>query len=315
MKKIGHSTNTANAGGEWTEGNPGAGVGATLIKADWLNTVQRELVAVVEGVGLALDPTKDNQVVTAIRSISGAPAGAVNAKMSVTAASQTATFTADEVVVKTENGGQAWVLKNFSKTVNLAVTGPGGIDVGPVPTSGFIGIYAIYNPTSNTSALLAVNGNFFLPNVYPAFNLTSGYAASALVSVWPVNGVAQFMPAYQEDRSVTFLRIGVLSATALAGSLTSLAIGGAVPRNAKTVSGSAMLGASSGTGGLSMQLAADANGMGLQVFGGYVSTNQGVPGTFIDLPLITKQALFHRETNSQSTAGFTVDIFVSGYKI
>ncbi|AJO77475.1 hypothetical protein TO66_09245 [Pseudomonas sp. MRSN 12121] len=64
-----------------------------------------------------------------------------------------------------------------------------------------------------------------------------------------------------------------------------------------------------------MQLAADANGMGLQVFGGYVSTNQGVPGTFIDLPLITKQALFHRETNSQSTAGFTVDIFVSGYKI
>ncbi|MBV4522202.1 hypothetical protein KVG88_19255 [Pseudomonas sp. SWRI74] len=67
MQKIGDITNTANDVGEYTDGNPGAGVEPTLIKARWLNVIQRELAAVVEGAGFVLDPGRDDQVLHAIQ--------------------------------------------------------------------------------------------------------------------------------------------------------------------------------------------------------------------------------------------------------
>lgn len=66
MQKIGDITPTANAEGEYREGSAEAGIGPTLIKADWLNTVQRELVAVVEAAGLTPNPDKDDQVLEAL---------------------------------------------------------------------------------------------------------------------------------------------------------------------------------------------------------------------------------------------------------
>lgn len=69
MQKIGDSTSTANAEGEYTNGNSAAGVDSTLIRAEWLNTIQRELIAVVLGGGLTLNPGKDDQVITAIRAL------------------------------------------------------------------------------------------------------------------------------------------------------------------------------------------------------------------------------------------------------
>lgn len=69
MQKIGASTGSANALGEFTEGNPGAGVAATLLKAAWLNAIQRELVHLVEGAGLTLDAADDFQILKAIQAI------------------------------------------------------------------------------------------------------------------------------------------------------------------------------------------------------------------------------------------------------
>lgn len=69
MKKIGDSTNTANASGEWTEGNPAAGLPATLLKADWLTTIQRELINVVLGAGVVLNKDDDSQVFKAIQAL------------------------------------------------------------------------------------------------------------------------------------------------------------------------------------------------------------------------------------------------------
>ncbi|WP_256587916.1 pyocin knob domain-containing protein [Pseudomonas sp. FFUP_PS_473] len=69
MQKIDASTASANALGEFTEGNPSAGVPATLLKAAWLNAVQRELVHLVEGAGLPLDAADDSQVLKAIQAI------------------------------------------------------------------------------------------------------------------------------------------------------------------------------------------------------------------------------------------------------
>lgn len=69
MQKIGASTASANPLGEFTEGNPGAGVPATLLKASWLNAIQRELVHLVEGAGLTLDAADDYQILKAIQAI------------------------------------------------------------------------------------------------------------------------------------------------------------------------------------------------------------------------------------------------------
>jgi len=69
MQKIGDSTNTANADGEWTEGNPAAGVAATLIKSRWLNAIQRELIALVLGAGINLNASDDGQVFKAVKAL------------------------------------------------------------------------------------------------------------------------------------------------------------------------------------------------------------------------------------------------------
>lgn len=72
MLKIGNITSTANDVGEWTDGNPAAGVESTLIKARWLNAVQRELVNAIEGLGGELDPENDSQLFDALKKLSPA---------------------------------------------------------------------------------------------------------------------------------------------------------------------------------------------------------------------------------------------------
>ncbi|CAI1698096.1 Uncharacterised protein [Serratia fonticola] len=67
MQKVGNTTDTADANGEWTNGNVAQGIPPTIINATILNTWQRELVNVVEGSGLALEPSNDTQVLTAIK--------------------------------------------------------------------------------------------------------------------------------------------------------------------------------------------------------------------------------------------------------
>ncbi len=71
MQKISDSTNTANASGEYTEGNPAAGVAATRITARWLNTIQRELTNLINGSGAALNVADDGQVVKAVTALAG----------------------------------------------------------------------------------------------------------------------------------------------------------------------------------------------------------------------------------------------------
>ncbi|HAT3848716.1 TPA: hypothetical protein I8639_002642 [Serratia marcescens] len=69
MRKVSAVTDTADINGEFTEGNVAQGVPPTILKADIFNTWQRELVNVVEGSGLVLDPDNDRQVLEAIFSI------------------------------------------------------------------------------------------------------------------------------------------------------------------------------------------------------------------------------------------------------
>ncbi len=71
MQKIGNITTTADANGEWTNGNVAAGTPPTIIEADWLNTIQREIANVVTGAGLTLDPANDAQLLASLLSLTG----------------------------------------------------------------------------------------------------------------------------------------------------------------------------------------------------------------------------------------------------
>ncbi|PWI82141.1 hypothetical protein DEO48_00125, partial [Enterobacter sp. CGMCC 5087] len=66
MQKIGSSTNTADANGEFTDGDPQTQVPCTWVMAAWLNTLQRELVHLCEEAGITIDPNDDTQVYQAI---------------------------------------------------------------------------------------------------------------------------------------------------------------------------------------------------------------------------------------------------------
>jgi len=69
MQKIGNLTPTADANGEWTNGNVAAGTPPTIMDAGWFNTIQRELVNIVTAGGLVLDPQNDAQVIAALKKV------------------------------------------------------------------------------------------------------------------------------------------------------------------------------------------------------------------------------------------------------
>lgn len=75
MQKISDSTATANGNNEFTEGDPAAGIGATLLKANWLNTIQRELLAVLSAAGIAPAVGEDDQLAKAIAGLIRANSG------------------------------------------------------------------------------------------------------------------------------------------------------------------------------------------------------------------------------------------------
>lgn len=163
-----------------------------------------------------------------------------NAKMLITAASATATFTADELVVESALGGLSYRLSSFNKTINLGTTGAGGMDTGTAPVSGFVGIYAIYNPTTGASALLATNAtSAAAPEVYGGANMPAGYTASALVSVWQTDASRNLVIGFQVGRRISrrpFTAVGGAGPTG--GAVTSVSIAGAVPLNTVRVFGS-----------------------------------------------------------------------------
>ncbi|MBF7980496.1 MULTISPECIES: phage tail protein [Rahnella] len=177
------------------------------------------------------------EVAARLAYVPGVVGASRKAKMNVIAASKTATFIADELIVES-SAGEQYRLSAFSKTVNLAAAGAGGMDTGAVPSAGFVGLYAIFNPTTKTADVLAVNASSSqLDERYTGANMPAGYTASALISVWPVSG-AMFAIGCQEGRFIAPLSTGMLSAasTATAAAVTTFATL-SFPKNAKTISG------------------------------------------------------------------------------
>ena len=84
---------------------------------------------------------------TAFANMAGGVVGSTrNLTMSISSASASATLTADEIGVETALGGAPIRIPSFSKTINLATTGAGGMDTGSAPTNGYVALYAIASP-------------------------------------------------------------------------------------------------------------------------------------------------------------------------
>lgn len=67
MHKI--DTNTATANGEFTDGDSSAALEATDLNAAWFNTVQRELINLVQGTNQTLNAVDDSQIFKAVKKL------------------------------------------------------------------------------------------------------------------------------------------------------------------------------------------------------------------------------------------------------
>ncbi len=353
MQKIGDIPNTrADNNGEFTDGNVAAGVPPTILPAEWFNTLQRELIKVVQEGGLTLDPNDDTQILAALNKLflqsgnnlseikaagptavaaalanlglgdaahlpqlTGVVGTSRNARMSVTAASATATFTADELIVQTALGGCQYKLSSFNKSVNLAITGAGGMDTGTVPVAGFVALYAIYNPTTQASALLAVNVTLVTaPEIYGGANMPAGYTASALVSVWATNGSGQFIPGFLTGRNLIFMANAVITSSSIPATITALSLATAIPLNAVDVRASVRFTSITGTGAAGYVVASDAQEICRSASGAYASSSVIPEATPFSLGIITKQMCYHRISLSGVT-GYTYVLYITGYSI
>ncbi|WP_322073320.1 hypothetical protein [Burkholderia cepacia] len=244
---------------------------------------------------------------------SGGVVGAVrNASMYVSAVSASANFTADEIVVETALGGGLFRLAGFNKAINLAATGAGGMDTGAAPANGYVALYAIYNPSTASVALLATNATSSVaPSVYSGANMPSGYTASALVSVWPTNGSGQFAAGFQADRKISITNVNVLSTSTVQASILPLSIANAVPPNAKTARGFASVGTSASNAYGTFNAASSTAGLGLQQFQGQLTGSFTMNVTFDDVQMIAQQTLCYAVIVNTGT--MSANIYVSGY--
>ena len=337
-------------GGKFVDESPLIGTPGSLIPAQWGNAVSDEILNVITAAGIVPDELLNTQLATAISLIIGttrplatqaeAEAGTDNAKtmtaqrtqqaiskraaivgsirnlrISVAAASAAATVTADEIFVKAALGGAAWLVTSFNKNINLTTPGAGGMDTGAAPVSGFVAVYAIYNPTTGASALLATNATGSVqPEIYGGANMPAGYLASALVTVWPTNASGQFVVAYQEDRQISFIFAVAATTVVGIGSPTAINVATLIPRNAKSCSGWALV-ATNGSSYANVNISASSNTIGLQQIAGPSNGGAGTSsGSFSRVPIITMQTIYWSTTATGGT--FTsASVYISGYAI
>jgi hypothetical protein len=243
-----------------------------------------------------------NQAV-AFGQVSGIVGQARNARLYQSTASSTATFTADEVVVETALGGLRYCLSSVNKTINLGTVGAGGMDTGTAPVSGFVGLYAIYNPSTTASALLAVNASALVGQVYGGANMPAGYTASALIAVLPTNASSQFLPVQLRDRKVSFAPRTAISTNTMAGSPTALSVSGSIPANAVSVGGIIGL-SSSTTSNLSSSVSEDAvNTLGSV----QLSINGLVLVNVFEIGVTAAQIIYYQCANSAGTPTYSIN--------
>lgn len=238
-----------------------------------------------------------------------------NVLMVVSAASATATLTADEIVLENTLAGNPIRLGAFNQNINLATTGAGGMDTGAAPAGGYVALYAICNITGSTRALLAVNATSGVATeVYSGANMPGGYIYSALLGVWPTTAGGQFPIGAQVGRWFNRSAQAIINTSSTQASFASLTIANAVPRNAKRAK--CLLSAINTTVNTvqTVNLATDINGSGQQsLTTGIVLAGNGNQSTGI-VDIATPQTVYYSLLNNGGGTP-TFNASISGYEI
>lgn len=237
-----------------------------------------------------------------------------SARMLVTASSATGTFEAHELIVATDVDGQQWRLSDVSATINLDIVGAGGMDTGLAPVSGWVALYVIYNPSTNTASMLAQNTTSTrATEVYSGSNMPAGYTASALVSVVRTDSGGNMLPHLLSGRVVSIQSADVLDSNTQRASPFALNISATVPINAKRVSGY-MAVASTALSVSAVQVAATSAMLGYQQTAYSAGGANFAAGSNWSIPLVASdpQKLYYTAVASGGTIRIT--IFVSSYE-
>jgi hypothetical protein len=245
----------------------------------------------------------------------GAIGSGTNVAASLAIANTSVQLTADSFVVGTAlNSGATLSLGSVNQTFNSATTGAGGMDVSPLPTSGFVCIYVIYG-SSGTSTLGRNCTSSGGTTIYGGSHMPNGYTFSALFATWPTNSTPAMIAGYVRGKQLSFAAINVFNGTSSEASWTGQSISTAVPPNAISVSGTAECSFSGTAGGNQwVLLASDANGIGEQdiYMGGNGLTSQTNSGIFASLLMPSAQNIFYQY---ESRAGGSCNIYASSYAI
>ncbi|MGF6394299.1 hypothetical protein [Pseudomonas plecoglossicida] len=299
----------------------------SYLEKDWANDKEGFFQSLLSDAGIeangSVDQVGSSQYFSALKQIvgdlikkSGPVVGTVrNGRMSITAASATATYLADEVVVKVAAAGQGYTLAGLNKTINLATVGAGGMDAGAAPNNGWVAIYAIYNPITEASALLGVNVTSALaPEIYGGANMPAGYTASGLLTVLGTNGAGQFKAGWSvSDRRVAIPQTQLFttqSTQAAPGTLINIA--SLVPRNAKRMSGNLTI-TSTSTSLLSVVMDSNQLQSGRALCSSGVSAGQPAGNNFSNFELLTPQTIYITTSSSAGTPTYAG--YVVGYEI
>lgn len=213
-------------------------------------------------------------------------------------------ISADEVVL-VDSTGYPIRLTGVSVTADITVSGAGGLDTGAEANSTWYAIWLIYDGTT-ISPLLSTSSS--------APTLPGGYTFKAHLGYVRNDSSGNFVVFMQRGSVATITEQVIFTALAGVTSYTSQTLSGAIPPNAKRALGN--WGLTSGQS-RSMAIAADSNGLGVQVFNPYsVGAPAGMNG-FVgaadtyQVPIKTAQTIYWKATDTQAIYRFTV----TGYEL
>ncbi len=204
--------------------NKAAGIAGTELTAAWFTSVQEEIMAVIEGAGIAADAATLHQLRDAIAHMISVGAPSIDLSGYVTTTALTAAvsgFVSADTIRGSSAGGAtasfsfsalglvSGVLAAADKSIsfNGASVGAGGMDAGAMPTSGDLSVYAIYNPTTGVWAALGCTYATSHGETYTGSAMPSGYTVSRLISVHRTTSGSQFTPFVQVGRRINIGRI------------------------------------------------------------------------------------------------------------
>ncbi|WLS77201.1 carbohydrate kinase [Erwinia pyri] len=108
----------------FTGGNPQTGELATALDADFFDSVQEEIAAVIEAAGLSLDKSSNKQLLAAIQKSVG-PGRLLNIKIFTSSGVYTPTAGTKKIIVEVQGGGGAGGGSSATTTGNASVGGGG----------------------------------------------------------------------------------------------------------------------------------------------------------------------------------------------